>query len=186
VGPKGRGTNLKAIVLGCETGEIPGIVHKVASPLARIPAVEFAEGRGIKVDIVSPMGNPNYAQELVESLADCDLVCLAGYTRLLPPDVINAHPSRVLNIHPALLPKFGGKGMFGIHVHEAVLAGGESESGCTVHFVTPVYDDGDVILQLKCDVSETDSPQELAARVLELEKVAYPAAIRKVISGAAS
>lgn len=92
-------------------------------------------------------------------------------------------PDRVLNIHPSLLPKYGGKGMYGIRVHEAVLAAGDSESGCTVHLVNEVYDDGAVLVQLRCPVEPGDTPETLAARVLECEKQAFPMAINKVLDG---
>lgn len=104
-----------------------------------------------------------------------DLVCLAGWLSLLelPPKWVG----KVMNIHPALLPDFGGRGMYGRHVHEAVLAAGMRESGCTVHWVDEQYDSGPIILQKKCAVLPTDTPSTLAARVFELEKEAYPEAI---------
>ncbi len=109
-----------------------------------------------------------------------DLVCLAGYLKLLtvPP----GYERRVLNIHPALLPKFGGPGMYGHHVHEAVLKGGETESGCTVHFCDARYDTGAIVLQRTCPVFKNDTPDTLAARVFEQECLAYPEAIRRVLS----
>lgn len=105
-----------------------------------------------------------------------ELVCLAGYLSLwrIPQDFYG----RVMNIHPALLPKFGGKGMHGHHVHEAVLAAGEKESGCTVHFADNTYDTGPIILQRKCPVLPGDTADSLAARVFEQERLAYPEAIR--------
>jgi phosphoribosylglycinamide formyltransferase-1 len=96
----------------------------------------------------------------------------------LPSEILAQFPGRVLNIHPALLPKHGGKGMYGIRVHEAVIEAGDSESGCTVHLVTEQYDEGQIVVQLRCPVLAEDTPTTLAARVLELEKQAYPAAIR--------
>jgi phosphoribosylglycinamide formyltransferase-1 len=104
-----------------------------------------------------------------------DLVILAGYLRLLPIDP--EYHDRVLNIHPSLLPKFGGKGMHGDHVHQAVLAAGERESGCTVHLCNERYDDGRVLVQARVPVLADDTPQTLAARVFAAECEAYPAAI---------
>ncbi len=155
----------------------------VVAPLPEIPAAEFARNQNIAISVIAP--GEGYEAELVRALDRCDLICLAGYTRLLPEAVLNAHPRRVLNIHPALLPKFGGKGMYGIRVHRAVLAHGEHESGCTVHYVTEHYDEGQTILQMRCPAYPSDTPEELAARVLELEKLAYPAAIKKVLNGEA-
>jgi phosphoribosylglycinamide formyltransferase-1 len=101
--------------------------------------------------------------------------------RLLPEEVLAAFPNRVLNIHPALLPKFGGKGMYGMHVHEAVVAARETESGCTVHFVNEHYDEGAILHQRRCPVLPDDTPETLAARVLEQEHLAYPEAIQLVL-----
>jgi formyltetrahydrofolate-dependent phosphoribosylglycinamide formyltransferase len=113
--------------------------------------------------------------------AEVDVVCLAGFLSLLviPDDFVG----RVLNIHPSLLPKFGGKGMHGRHVHEAVLAAGETTTGCTVHLADNTYDTGPVVLQRSCDVLPGDTPEALAARVFELEKQAYPEAITRVARG---
>ena len=110
--------------------------------------------------------------------ADADLLCLAGFLSLLviPDD----YAGRVLNIHPSLLPKFGGKGMHGRHVHEAVLTAGETESGCTVHLADNTYDTGPVVLQKRCSVLADDTPDTLAQRVFELECAAYPEAIERV------
>ncbi|MDH3585355.1 MAG: phosphoribosylglycinamide formyltransferase [Phycisphaerae bacterium] len=110
--------------------------------------------------------------------AAADLVCLAGFLHLLR--IPTQLQGRVLNIHPALLPRFGGRGMYGRHVHEAVLAAGASESGCTVHFADAKYDEGQIILQQTCPVRPDDTPETLAARVFEQECIAYPQAIRQV------
>jgi phosphoribosylglycinamide formyltransferase-1 len=113
--------------------------------------------------------------------ADTDLVCLAGFLSLLSiPDDYNY---RVINVHPALLPAFGGKGMFGHHVHEAVIADGCKESGCTVHFADQTYDTGQILVQRTCPVLENDTPDTLAARVFEQECLAYPEAIRLISLG---
>jgi len=106
-----------------------------------------------------------------------DLVCLAGYMRLLPKEVVEAYRWRIMNIHPALLPRFGGKGMYGERVHEAVLSTGQIESGCTVHFVDDEYDHGPVILQTRVPVLPGDTPDTLAARVLPEEHKTYVKAV---------
>jgi formyltetrahydrofolate-dependent phosphoribosylglycinamide formyltransferase len=112
-----------------------------------------------------------------------DLVLLAGWLSLLA--IPRPYLGRVMNIHPALLPKFGGKGMYGHHVHAAVLAAGETESGCTVHFVNNEYDAGPPILQRRCPVLPTDTPESLADRVFAEELLAYPEAIRAFAEGRA-
>lgn len=179
MGPKGRGSNLKAIAAACEDGSLDARVRVVVAPKEEIPVVDWCRENGLRVAGVEP--GENYGLRLVNALEGCDLICLAGYLRLLPDEVLQAFPRRVLNIHPALLPKFGGKGMYGIKVHEAVLAAGEAESGCTVHYVTPHYDEGEVLVQRRCPVLPGDTPETLAARVLAEEHRAYAEAIRMVI-----
>ena len=109
-----------------------------------------------------------------------DLVVLAGFMMLVPKNLVAAFPNKIVNIHPALLPKFGGKGMYGHFVHEAVVAAKEKESGITIHFVNEKYDDGAVILQAKCVVSLTDSPEDVAVKVQVLEHEHYPVVIEKL------
>ena len=113
---------------------------------------------------------------LIDDAGGVDLVCLAGWLCLL--EIPPKYAGRVMNIHPALLPSFGGKGMYGRRVHQAVLEHGCKVSGCTVHFVDAAYDDGPIIIQRTCPVLDDDTPETLAARVFEEERLAYPEAIR--------
>lgn len=177
VGSKGRGSNMRRLIEAGRAEEFPGRVECVLAPTPDSPAVQSAREMGIPTTILSPK-SPDYPSELARVLEGMDLVCLAGFMSLFPAEVLAQHPGRVLNIHPALLPKFGGKGMYGMHVHQAVLAAGERESGCTVHLVTPIYDEGRILVQLSCPVEPEDSPEVLAARVLRLEHQAYPLAVR--------
>jgi phosphoribosylglycinamide formyltransferase-1 len=170
---------MAAIVRACQSGEIPGEVKVVIPSGADSGAEGVAQGLGIRTQVVLP--GEQYGERLLEALEECDFVCLAGYLRILPNAILERFPGRVLNIHPSLLPKFGGKGMYGIRVHQAVVAAGETESGCTVHLVTEHYDEGPVVLQLKCEVRPEDTPEDVAANVLKLEHRAYPEALRKVI-----
>jgi len=107
-----------------------------------------------------------------------DLIVLAGFLWLIPDTILKAYPNRIINIHPALLPGFGGKGMFGRHVHEAVIAAGEQQSGITIHLVDKVYDNGKILFQATCPVFPGDTPDTLAARIHELEHRYYPEVIR--------
>ncbi|MCD6331691.1 MAG: phosphoribosylglycinamide formyltransferase [Bacteroidales bacterium] len=107
-----------------------------------------------------------------------DLIVLAGFLWLIPDTILKAYPNRIINIHPALLPGFGGKGMFGRHVHEAVIAAGEQQSGITIHLVDKVYDNGKILFQATCPVFPGDTPDTLAARIHELEHQYYPEVIR--------
>lgn len=141
--------------------------------------VEIAQRRGIPVRIEKGDLSPARLAELAAE-AGVDWVVLAGYLRkvAIPREL----EGRVVNIHPALLPKFGGKGMYGHHVHEAVLAAGEQESGCTVHLCDSEYDRGEIVLQERCPVLPGDTPDTLAARVFECEKKAYPEALRRLFA----
>ena len=105
------------------------------------------------------------------------LLVLAGFLWKIPENIIRAFPNKIVNIHPALLPGYGGKGMYGAHVHNAVLAAKEKESGITIHYVNKVYDDGATIMQARCKVKATDGAQQLAARIHKLEHFYYPRAI---------
>jgi phosphoribosylglycinamide formyltransferase 1 len=110
-------------------------------------------------------------------------IALAGFLWLIPGYLVRAYTQRILNIHPALLPKFGGKGMYGHHVHEAVKAAGETETGMTIHFVNEHYDEGDFVFQARCAVAAEDSPEDIARNVLKLEHQYFPETIKKVILG---
>ncbi len=112
-----------------------------------------------------------------------DLLVLAGFMRLIPAEVVRAFPERIVNIHPALLPKFGGKGMYGHHVHEAVIAAKEAESGITIHLVNERYDEGRILFQARCPVLPDDTPESLAQRVHALEHAHYPQVAEALITG---
>lgn len=123
---------------------------------------------------------------LLQSLRELgiDWVALAGFLVRIPTDFVDAFAGRMLNVHPSLLPKFGGKGMYGFHVHRAVIEAGEAQTGMTVHWVTAQYDEGAVVFQAECDVRTDDTPESLAARVLELEHTYYPRTIAACIAAA--
>ncbi|RYG39587.1 phosphoribosylglycinamide formyltransferase [bacterium] len=171
VGTKGRGSNLAGLA---EAG-IPISIVVGADSSAPVHGVALRYGLNWQ-EIGYEDG---YGERLERAFEGCDLICLAGYLRLLPTTVTDRHT--VLNIHPSLLPAYGGKGMYGLHVHRAVLEAGEKESGCTVHRVSEVYDEGEIVLQARCPVLPEDTPETLSARVLELEKLTYAAAVRKVL-----
>lgn len=124
------------------------------------------------------------AKPVLQILKDynIDYLILAGFLLLVPEEIIRQYPDRILNIHPALLPKFGGKGMYGHHVHEAVIAAGETESGISIHLVNEHFDEGHVIFQAKCPVFPEDTPDTLASRIHELEHQHFPEIIERYIS----
>jgi phosphoribosylglycinamide formyltransferase-1 len=111
-----------------------------------------------------------------------DYIILAGFLWLVPDYLLKAFPGRIINIHPALLPKYGGKGMYGMKVHEAVIANGEKESGITIHYVDENYDEGDIIFQAKCEVRSDDTPETLAKRIHQLEHSNYPKVIDRLVT----
>ena len=123
----------------------------------------------------------NIRKELEEK--ETSLIVLAGFLWLIPRYLLNAYNGRIINIHPALLPKYGGKGMYGLRVHEAVLAAGDKESGISIHFVNERYDEGEILFQARCRVEPSDTPETLAARIHELEYRYYPETIEKLMSG---
>lgn len=110
-----------------------------------------------------------------------DYIVLAGFLKLFPTEIIDAFPNRIVNIHPALLPKYGGKGMYGDRVHKAIIEAGEKESGITIHYVNTKYDEGGIIFQAKCSILETDTPETLAQKVHQLEYRYYPEILTKLI-----
>ena len=112
---------------------------------------------------------------------DIDLIILAGFLLLVPDFIIDAYPNKIINIHPALLPKFGGKGMYGMNVHQAVIEAKEKESGITIHYVDKIYDNGAIIFQAKCDVSNEDTPESLAEKIHQLEYKYFPAVVDELI-----
>lgn len=125
--------------------------------------------------------NEHIDVELLEVLKNCDFVVLAGFLRKIPPAVIHQFKGRLVNIHPALLPKFGGKGMYGMRVHEAVIDAREPESGITIHHVNEHYDEGAIIFQARCKVHPNDTPEKLAQSIHQLEYEYYPQIIEQLI-----
>ena len=113
---------------------------------------------------------------------EIQLVVLAGFLWLIPGNLIRRFPNRIVNIHPALLPRFGGKGMYGIKVHQAVIEAGETESGITIHYVNEHYDEGEILFQARCPVRPDDTPETLAQRIHQLEYHHYPEVIERLIS----
>lgn len=180
----GRGSNFKAIMDAVERGRITGArVRLVLSNNSQAGILDLARTHGIPAVHLSRKqfaDEGGYVSALLDVLHahEANFIALAGYMKRVPPPVIAAYRNRIINIHPALLPKFGGQGMYGIHVHEAVIAAGESVSGATVHMVDEEYDGGAIVLQKRVSVADNDTPETLAARVLAIEHEIYPEAIR--------
>ena len=177
----GSGTTLQNLIDQIAVGTLDAKIALAIGSRADLAGLERARKAGLRAEVVDRRKYPTcaeFSEQVFElcSQVRAELVCLAGWLCLL--EVPSPFVGRTMNIHPALLPSFGGKGMFGRKVHEAVLAHGCKVSGCTVHFVDWTYDTGPIILQRTCPVLEDDTPEALAHRVFEEEKIAYPNAIR--------
>jgi len=162
---------------GIEAGALHARIGVVVCSRPSAAGVERARARGLPTQVIERAGlnEAAFQRRLTEAVAGADLVCMAGFLSLwrIPQDYLG----RVINIHPALLPDFGGPGMYGHRVHAAVIAACRTESGCTVHFCDNQYDHGPIILQRRVPVLTTDTPDTLAARVFEQECIAYPQVI---------
>ena len=179
----GGGSNFQAIVDARKSGIIDSRVVLCISNCEQAGVLERARKENIDSIVIRSEQfekNGEFSLALLSCLAEyeIDLIALAGYMKKIPSQLIQAYPNRILNMHPALLPDFGGKGMYGMHVHNAVILSGTDCSGATVHFVDERYDTGSVLLQRRIPVLRTDTPETLAARVLEIEHELYPAAIK--------
>ncbi len=172
----GAGTSAFNLIAAEMRGELPVHIALVVAHRSDIPAVTRCAGEHREIVIVdgSPSASVSDALDALLTDRSIDLVLLAGYLR---PFRVGRWARRVLNIHPALLPAFGGKGMYGARVHEAVIAAGASESGCTVHLVDDEYDHGETLVQRRVVVNAGETPTSLAARVFVEECIAYPQAI---------
>lgn len=185
----GGGSNLQALIEAQEAGTFKGKIGLVFSNVPEAKALERAEERQIESVAIASKGYPGSREQYdQEVLSLClakkiDLICLAGYMRILTPVLIKPYLYKLMNIHPALLPKFGGEGMYGHHVHEAVIKAKEKESGATVHFVTEGVDAGPIILQGDVKVLPADTPETLAERILKVEHRIYPEAVRLFCDG---
>jgi phosphoribosylglycinamide formyltransferase-1 len=182
----GTGTTLQNLIEHISARKLPAEIRLVISSKANVPGLEKASRAGLPTEVIERRHASSvevFSQQIFDRCrqVQADLVCMAGFLHLvrIPEDFQN----RVMNIHPALLPAFGGKGFYGLRVHEAVLAYGCKVSGCTVHFADNEYDHGPIILQRVVPVLDDDTPESLAARVFAEECEAYPEAIRLFAEG---
>jgi phosphoribosylglycinamide formyltransferase 1 len=175
----GGGRTLLNLLDAIERGSLQATIPLVIASDAQCAGVQRARDRGLIVQVL-PGVIPASTLEQVLALSHIDWVVLAGYLKLV--HIPASYNLRVVNIHPALLPRHGGKGMHGRKVHEAVLAGGDRESGCTVHLCDATYDTGPILLQERCPVLANDTPDTLAARVFEAECRAYPRALQQLLT----
>lgn len=179
----GGGSNFRKIHGATESGEIPARVALVVTDKSRCPATDYARDQGIEVvHYPAPDMEPPALLRAFEQ-ADIDFIILAGYLKLVPSEVVRAYPRAMLNIHPALLPAFGGQGYYGRRVHEAVIASGAKVSGVSVHFVDEEYDHGPIVAQVVVLVQPDDTPDALAKRVLKQEHRLYSKVVAALCRG---
>ena len=180
----GNGTNVQRIAEYFADNENVRIKLIVCNN-ANAYVLERAEKLGIKSFLINKKEafyNSNAVLEILQQNS-IDFIVLAGFLWLIPDEVIAAFPNKIINIHPALLPKYGGKGMYGMRVHEAVVANKERESGITIHYVNQHYDEGEIIFQAKCPLSPEDTPENLAQKIHALEYEYFPKIIEREIAG---
>lgn len=175
----GRGSNFQAILDAIRNGTLPARACLLLSNSAQAGALDLARSQNIATAHIPRThyeSDEAYAEAMVRTLEehDAEFIALAGYLKLVPPSVVHTFRNRIANIHPALLPSFGGKGMYGHHVHASVLASGAKVSGATVHLVDAEYDRGPIVAQQSVPVHPDDTADSLAARVLKIEHTLYP------------
>ena len=180
-----RGTDLQAIIDEMKAGKMPGIeLAIVISNKEDAYALQRAKEQGYKALFIDPKGKSreDFDQEMLQILEaeKVDLIVLVGYMRILSVPFVKAFPKRIINVHPALIPKFCGKNFFGANVHESVLQAHEKETGMTIHYVEEGVDTGEIIIQKTCPVLPNDTPDTLKDRVQALEKQWYPEVIRQL------
>ena len=184
----GRGSNFQAILDAIDAGILPARVVVLISNKSEAGAVEIARARSISTQHLSQKmfsSEEELADAMLEVLKKnhAEFIALAGYLKKIPAHVIRQYRNRIINIHPALLPSFGGEGMYGHHVHEAVIARGEKVSGATVHLVDEEYDRGPMILQKTVDIIPDETPDSLAEKVLKVEHEIFPLALKAFAEG---
>ena len=183
-----NGSNMQAIIDACKSGDLQATPAIVISNNSDSGALARARQEGIPWRHLSSKTHPNpddLDQAILDAMLehDAEVIILAGYMRQLGPKTLSRFAGRIFNIHPALLPKFGGKGMYGMRVHEAVIASRETETGVSIHIVDANYDTGPVIAQARVPVEPMDTPETLAARVLQRENTFYVETLRKIVTG---
>ena len=180
----GSGTNCENLIRYFQQHDSADVVL-VVSNRPDAYALVRAERLGVPTAIVpkAQLNDPEVTLPLLSQYG-VERIVLAGFLPLVPEYLIDAYPRRIVNLHPALLPKFGGKGMWGHHVHEAVHAAGERETGMTVHYVSPVCDGGDIIAQFRCALSPTDTPEDIAEKEHQLEMAHFPQVVEQWLTEA--
>lgn len=179
----GSGTNFQSVIDAIESGQIEAQITGLVTNRPEAGAIKRAQKHGIPTFVIDSNAS-DFEQKLLDLLSELnpDLIVLAGYLKKIPTVIINTYSGRVINIHPSLLPKYGGKGYYGMNVHRAVIENKEDVSGCTVHFVDEIYDNGQIIKQIEVPVSSKDTPESLAEKILHREHELLPNTIHKLLT----
>ena len=178
----GEGTNAQSFI-DYFKGRTDITISLIISNNPNAKVIQRAAGAGIPQSIITKEDFYK-TDKIVKIIREhADFIVLAGFMWMLPANLISAFPGKIVNIHPALLPGYGGKGMYGKHVHEAVIAHKEKKSGITIHYVNDKYDEGEIIFKKECEVKDSDTPATLAARIHELEHKYYPVEVERLLLG---
>jgi len=179
----GKGSNAQKIIAHFKNSTEVRVSYIIASK-STAGVLDLARENGIPSRVLNKivfLNSASIADFLLET--ETDLIVLAGFLWQIPPYLVKAFPNKIINIHPALLPKYGGKGMYGHHIHQAVKKSGESKSGITIHYVNEIYDDGKIIFQKETAITPQMSAEEIGATVLKLEHTHFPAVVENVVLG---
>lgn len=176
----GSGTNAENIIKYFATTEI-GTVETVFTNNSKAKVIERAKNHQVATEIFSK--DELYESGILQKINEIqpDLIVLAGFLLKFPSNIIEAYPDKIINIHPALLPKYGGKGMYGMHIHRAIVENKEKETGITIHYVNEHYDEGNIIFQKNVLLSGEETPEEVAEKIHELEQLHFPEVIRAIL-----
>lgn len=178
----GKGSNAAAIIDYIQAHQLPIDVLRIITNNPNAGVLDIAQAQHIPTYLLDTSKSTENAAclEMLQALQP-DLIILAGYLKKIPASWVAAFPNKIINIHPALLPKYGGKGMYGMRVHEAVMEAGEKQSGITIHYVNEQYDEGAIIHQATCEISMDDTPTSLAQKIHQLEHAHYPRIIASLL-----
>lgn len=179
----GSGTNFQSVIDAIDSGQIEARITGLITNRPDAGAIKRAKKHDIPAYVLDSNAR-DFEQKLLDLLLELnpDLIVLVGYLKKIPADIIKNFSGRIINIHPSLLPKYGGKGYYGMNVHRAVIENKENVSGCTVHFVDEIYDNGQIIDQIEVPVSTTDTPESLAEKILRREHELLPNTIHKLLT----
>jgi phosphoribosylglycinamide formyltransferase 1 len=180
----GSGTNFQSVIDAIHSGDLDAEITGLITDRSEAGAIQRAREQAIPVHVIPPEPGGSFGRRLLSVLSkkNPDLVVLAGFLRKIPDPVIDRFRGRIINIHPSLLPKYGGRGFYGLNVHRAVIENKDPVTGCTVHLVDEIYDNGDIIAQIEVPVHDSDTPESLAKKVLTEEHKLLPDTIKKILT----